>query len=84
MEVTPETITFSAGKLVPFGRPRWSVQREAITRIERTQNGLRFHGEGLPDPWVVASLMSGRFLRRLAALGIKADGPTRPSTWTTI
>jgi hypothetical protein len=49
LEVTPETI-LSAGKLAPIGRPRWSVPREAITTIERTQNGLRFHAEDLPDP----------------------------------
>jgi hypothetical protein len=84
IEVGPELLTFSSGRLVPFGRVRWSVRRDDITKVERTQNGLRFYAEGFPDPWVVASMLRGHFLRRLADLGIEAQGAVRPSTWKTI
>jgi hypothetical protein len=82
MEITAQSLTFSTGLLLPFSRARWSVRRDAITKIERTQHGVRLYTEEPPDPWVVASLATGRFLRHLAGLGIRPEGPVRPSTWT--
>jgi hypothetical protein len=86
MEVTADSLTFGigVGRLAPFSRAKWTVQRDDIARIERTQNGVRFYAKNRPDPWVTASVLGGRFLRRLAELEIEAPGPIRPSTWTTI
>ena len=78
-----DSMTFGAGCLVPFHRASWRVQREKVSRVERTHRGVRFYAEGFADPWVAASLFSDRFLRRLRELGIDPEGPPRPSTWTT-
>lgn len=84
MEVSPDSLTFSTGRLVPFSRTRWTVRRDEITQIDRTQHGLRFYAKTFSDPWVVASLAARRFLRSLAELGIEGEGPIQPSTWTTM
>lgn len=86
MEVTAETLTFGTGvgRLAPFSRSKWTVVRDDIAKIERTQSGVRFYAKNRPDPWVTASLARRRFLRQLAELGIEAPGPIRPSTSTSI
>ena len=84
LDIDGDTLTFSAGHLVPFGRPQWIVSRDKITKIERTQNGLRFYAEGFDNPWVVASLFPGRFLAKLRECGIVPEGPVTPSKWNSI
>jgi hypothetical protein len=84
LDIEDDTLTFSANRLVPSGRPRWSVRRDKITKIERTQNGLRFYAEGFDNPWVVASLFPSRFLAKLREHGIVAEGPIVPSKWNSI
>ncbi|HLI54656.1 MAG TPA: hypothetical protein VKU88_10040 [Acidimicrobiales bacterium] len=54
------------------------------TARERTQNGLRFFAKDLPDAWVAASLLTSRFLRQLAALGIETEVAIQPSIWKTV
>lgn len=79
-----DTLVFSVGRGVPFERPHWSVDKNKIQRIERTQRGVRFYAEGFEHPWVVASLFPRYFLRELAKQGIVPDGPVVPSRWNTI
>lgn len=84
LDIAADTLTFSAGYLVPFSRPRWTVSRDKITKIERTQNGLRFYAEGFDNPWVVASLFPNRFLAKLREFGIVPEGPVTPTKWYSI
>lgn len=84
IESSEECLAFGTGMFAPFRRERWRVERDKISRVERTQGGVRFYAEGFPDPWVTASLFPNRFLRRLRELGIESDGPIQPSTWTKI
>jgi hypothetical protein len=84
LDIEADTLTFSAGHLVPFDRPHWTVSRDRIKKIERTQMGVRFYAEGFRDPWVVASLFPTRFLARLREYGIVPEGPVIPSRWNTI
>lgn len=84
LDIEDDTLTFSAGHFVPFSRPQWSVRRDAITRIERTQNGVRFYAMGFDNPWVIASFFPGRFLTKLRENGIVAEGPPIPSKWNSI
>jgi hypothetical protein len=85
-----EVIEFSAGHIVPsfippFGRPSFRVARSSITKIERTQNGVRIFASGFDDPWVVASLFTKRFLRKLRENGLDIpDEPIIRSKWFTI
>ena len=60
IEVSDQSLTFSAGRLVQFGRPRWQARRDQMTKTERTANGVRFFAEGFRDPWVD----QGRFQAR--------------------
>ena len=83
LDIAADTLTFSAG-LVPFGRPRWTVSRDKVTKIERTQNGVRFYAEGFDNPWVVASLFPNHFLAKLRECGIVPEGPVIPTRWNTI
>jgi hypothetical protein len=85
MEITADSVTFSAGRLVPFGRPRWEVRKAAITKLERTRGGLRFFAEGFSDPWIAGSLFPERFFKKLADAGIAMpDGPIVPTGWDAI
>ena len=79
-----DTLVFSVGRGVPFGRPRWSVDRRKILRVEPTQRGVRFYAEGFKEPWVTASLFPRYFLRKLAQEGIIPEGPVVPTRWNTI
>jgi hypothetical protein len=81
LEVTDSQLTVAAGRLVPFGRPRWSVPREGIARVEPTQRGVRFFTDGFRDPWVVGSLFPGRLRRQLAECGIVPEGPVKRTSW---
>jgi|SRR5579875_1260003 len=78
-----DALVFSAAWGVPFGRPKWSVDREKIQRVQRTRRGVRFYADGFKDPWVVASLFPKYFLRRLAEQGIVPDDPIVQSRWNT-
>lgn len=85
MEITADSVVFAAGRLVPFGRPRWEMRRVAVTKIERTRGGVRFFAEGFSDPWIAGSLFPRRFFKRLADAGIDIpDGPIVPTGWDTI
>lgn len=84
LEIDEDILTFSAGRAVPFRRPRWTVRRDQITKLERTQHGVRFYAEGFDSPWVVASLFPGRFLAKLSVHGIIAKGPVIPTRWDSI
>jgi hypothetical protein len=83
VDIEEDTLTFSAGRLVP-GRPQWTVSREKVTKIEQTQNGVRFYAEGFDDPWVTASLFPKRFLAKLRDCGIVPQGPVMPTKWNSI
>jgi hypothetical protein len=80
----PDILVFSAGRGVPFGRPHWSVARDKIWKIERTQHGVRFYAEGFKDPWVAGSLFPTHFMKKLIEQGIVPEGPVIPSRWNTI
>jgi hypothetical protein len=82
LDIYDDRLTFSAGRLLSV--PRWTVQRDRITKLERTQRGVRFYAEGFDSPWLVASFFRDSFLDRLREHGIVAEGPIVPSTWTTI
>lgn len=85
MEITTDSITFSAGRFVPFGRPKWEVRKAALTKLERTRGGVRFIAEGFSDPWIAGSLFLQSFLAKLATAGIVIpDGPVVPSGWDKI
>jgi hypothetical protein len=84
LEVSEGNLTVAAGRLVPFGRPRWTVPVDRITRVEPTQQAVRFFADGFHDPWVIASLFPNRLLATLARFGIHPEGPTKPSTWNTL
>jgi hypothetical protein len=84
LDIAADTLTFSAGHLVPFGRPQWTVSRDKIMKIERAQNGVRFYAEGFDNPWVVASPFRSRFLAKLLECGIVPEGPVIPVRWNTI
>ena len=83
LDIATDTLTFSA-RHMPFGSPRWTVSRAKITKIERTQNGVRFYAEGFDNPWVVASPFTNRFLTKLRECGIVPEGPVIPVRWNTI
>ncbi len=82
-----EEIEFSGGFLMPtfippFSRPSFRVKRSSITKIERTQHGIRIFASGFDDPWVVASLFPKKFIRKLRDNGLDVpDGPIVRSTW---
>lgn len=84
LDIDEDTLAFSGSRGLPFGRPLWAVRRDEITRLERTQNGVRFYAEGFDNPWVVASLFPRRFLAKLRQHGIVAEGPVVPSNWNSI
>ena len=84
LDIHEDTLAFSGGRGLPFGRPRWTVRRDQITKLERTQHGVRFYAEGFDNPWVVASLFPRRFLAKLRQHGIVAEGPVVPSKWNSI
>ncbi len=82
LDIYDDRLTFSAARLL--GVPRWTVQRDQITKLERTQKGVRFYAKGFDSPWLVASFFEDRFLGKLREHGIVAEGPVVRSTWTTI
>lgn len=84
LDIDDDSLTFSGGRLVPFGRPHWTVRRDQITKLEPTSRGVRFYADGFSTPWVVASLFPRRFLAKLRRHGIVAEGPVVPSRWNTI
>jgi hypothetical protein len=84
LDIAADTLTFSTGHSALWGGPQWTVSRDKITKIERTQNGVRFYAEGFDNPWVVASLFPKRFLAKLRECGIVPEGPIIPSKWNTI
>lgn len=84
LDIDGDNLRFSAGRLVPFHRPRWQVSRSQITKIEHTQQGVRFYAAGFNDPWSVASIFPRHLLRKLSENGIVVDGPIIPTTWNSI
>ena len=84
IDISEDTLAFSSGRRLPFGRRQWTVRRDQITKLERTQHGVRFYADGIQSPWVVASLFPRRFLAKLRAHGIVADGPVVSSKWDSI
>ena len=85
LDICGDTLAFFGGHGLPFGRPRWTIRRDQISRLERTQNGVRFYAEGFDSPWVVASLFPHRFLAKLRKHGVVvAEGPIVPSKWNSI
>ena len=90
IEFSSEAIDIFDGRLVPawippHGRPKIHVERSSITKIERTQNGIRIFASGFDDPWVVASLFPKSFLRKLRKHGLNIpSGPIVRSTWNTL
>ena len=83
LDIDDDSLAFSGPRLLPF-RPRWTVPRDQITTLERTQRGVRFYAQGFDNPWVVASLFPRRFLAKLRQHGIVAQGPVVPSRWNSI
>jgi len=84
LEISEQELTVAGGRLVPFGRPRWTVPRGRITRVEPTGKGVRFFADGIRDPWVVGSLFPQRLLAQLASLGITPEGPVMPTSRNTV
>ena len=84
LDIHGDALPFSGGGLLPFGRPRWTVRRDQVTKLERTQNGVRFYAEGFDNPWVVASLVPKRFLAKLREHGLVVEGQVIPSKWNSI
>jgi hypothetical protein len=84
MDIYEDTLAFSGGRGLPFGRPRWTVRRDQILKLERTQHGVRFYADGFDNPWVAASLFPERFLTKLRQHGIVVEGPITPSKWNSI
>ena len=83
IDIDDDGLAFSGVRLPPF-RPRWTVPRDRITALERTQRGVRFCADGFDNPWVVTSLLPRRFLAELRQHGIVAEGPVVPSRWNSI
>jgi len=86
IEITAEASTFGTGigRWAPCSRSKWTVERDDTSKIQRTQNGVRFYAKNRSEPWVTAFLAGRRFLRQLAELAIDAPGPIQPITWTSI
>lgn len=85
IEINADTLTFSAGKLVPFGRPRWAVPKDSLIKIERSSGGLRFYADGISDPWIAGSLFPKRFIRKLVSVGLTVpDDPIVGTKWDSI
>ena len=84
-QIERETLTFGSGRAALFGTVRWSVPRDQITRIERTQcGGVRFFAEGRSDPWVIGSLRPRHLLAKLRRHGLEPEGSVVRSRWNTI
>jgi hypothetical protein len=80
-----DTITCSAGRLVPFGRPRWTVPRSAITKVERTGGGIRIFCNSLTDPWIVGSLFPNHLIKKLSEAGFEIpEDPVVPTGWDSL
>lgn len=85
LDISEDELTFSAGFIVPFHRPRWTIKRSQISKLERTQGGgVRFYANGNPSPWVIGSLFPKYFVKKLKNNGIVANGPIIPTTWKSI
>jgi hypothetical protein len=83
VSINDDVLVFSSGRLIP-GRVAWEVSRSQIQRVEPTQRGVRFFGDGIDGPWGVASLFPKRLLSKVRTGGIEPNGPLAPSTWNTI
>lgn len=84
LRVNSETVHITAFALLHGERLDWTLPRASITRIERSQNGIRIFAAGYEDPWVCGSIFSQRFLRELAVCGLVPEGPVIPSAWNRI
>lgn len=84
LEICGDELVFSAKFAAPFSRPKWIVHRSQISKLERTQHGVRFHASGYADPWIAGLLRTKHFLRKLEENGIAVSGPIVPTTWGTV
>lgn len=85
LEICEDVVSVTVPRFLPLGSiagpANRTLPRDKITKIERTQYGVRRQSVDSEDPWVIASVFPKHLLRRLAENGIVPDGPIVPGSW---